>query len=161
MSWTRSLSAFDILASSGMAVIRGFDGEVAVDAGGGVDVGVAVGVKAGTGVEAGVDVGVAVGVKVGAGVDVGVGVAVGVKVGAGAGVGVGTGLPDRPQLSVRNPIRRRENARRRLLRFRNIGKHPFKMRFHKPLRVSETPKSCLIERVYRQSVPVFRYFEIV
>src|SRR5271165_4416647 len=107
MSWTRSLSALDILASSGMAVIGEADGEAAVDAGGGVGVGVAVGVKVGTGVGTGVDVGVAVGVKVGAGV----------------GVGVGTGLTDRPQLSVRNPIRRRENARRPLLRFRPILKN--------------------------------------
>jgi len=84
-----------------MAVIGGADGEVAVDAGGGVGAGVAVGVKVGAGV----------------GVGVGVGVAVGVKVGAGVGVGVGSGLTDRPQLSVRNAIRRRENARRRLLRF--------------------------------------------
>jgi len=102
MSWTRSLSALDILASSGMAVIGEADGEAAVDAGGGVEVGV----KVGTGVGAGVDVGAAVGVKVGAGV----------------GVGGGTGLTDRPQLSVRNPIRRRENARRPLLRFRPILK---------------------------------------
>src|SRR5271166_4116235 len=103
MSWTRSLSALDILASSGMAVIGEADGEAAVDAGGGVEVGV----KVGTGVGAGVDVGAAVGVKVGAGV----------------GVGGGTGLTDRPQLSVRNPIRRRENARRPLLRFRPILKN--------------------------------------
>jgi UDP-3-O-[3-hydroxymyristoyl] glucosamine N-acyltransferase len=122
MSWTRSLSALDILASSGMA---------AVDAGGGVGVGVAVGVKVGVGVGVGVDVGVAVGVKVGAGVAVGVdvGVAVGVKVGAGVAVGVDVGLTDRPQLRVRKPIRGRENARRRLVRFRPIVKHPFKMRF--------------------------------
>jgi len=40
MSWTRSLSALDILASSGMAVIGEADGEAAVDAGGGVEVGV-------------------------------------------------------------------------------------------------------------------------
>jgi len=117
MSCTRSLSASDILASSGMAVIGGADGEVAVDAGGGVGAGVAVGVKVGAGVGVGVGVGVAVGVKVGAGVGVGVGVEAGVKVGAGVGVGVGSGLTDRPQLSVRNAIRRRENARRRLLRF--------------------------------------------
>ena len=79
----------------------------------------------------GVDVGAAVGVKVGVGVGVGVdvGVAVGVKVGAGVGVGVDVGLTDRPQLSVRNPIRGRQNARRRLVRFRPIVKHPFKMRF--------------------------------
>ena len=43
--------------------------------------------------------------------------------GAGVGVGGGTGLTDRPQLSVRNPIRRRENARRPLLRFRPILKN--------------------------------------
>jgi hypothetical protein len=90
-----------------MAVIGEADGEAAVDAGGGVEVGVAVGVKVGTGVGAGVDVGAAVGVKVGAGV----------------GVGGGSGLTDRPQLSVRNPIRRRENARRLLLRFRPILKN--------------------------------------
>jgi hypothetical protein len=107
------------------------NGEAAVDAGGGVGVGVAVGVKVGTGVGAGVGVGVAVGVKVGTGVGagVGVGVVVGVKVGAGVGVGVDVGLTDRPQLSVRNPIRGRENARRRLVRFRPIVKHPFNMRF--------------------------------
>ena len=40
MSWTRSLSALDILASSGMAVISEADGEAAVDTGGGVEVGV-------------------------------------------------------------------------------------------------------------------------
>ena len=83
-----------------MAVIGEADGEAAVDAGGGVEVGV----KVGTGVGAGVNVGAAVGVKVGAGV----------------GVGGGTGLTDRLQLSVRNPIRRRENARRR---FRPILKN--------------------------------------
>ena len=117
MSWTRSLSALDILASSGMAVIGEADGEAAVDAGGGVQVGV----KVGIGVGAGVKVVVKVGTGVGAGVDVGA--AVGVKVGAGVGVGGGTGLTDRPQLSVRNPIRRRENARRLLLRFRPILKN--------------------------------------
>jgi hypothetical protein len=89
MSWTRSLSALDILASSGMAVIGEADGEAAVDAGGGVEVGAAIGVK----------------------------------VSAGVGVGGGTGLTDRPQLSVKNPIRRRENARRPLLRFRPILKN--------------------------------------
>ena len=79
----------------------------------------------GVGAGVGVGVGVAVGVKVGTGVgaDVDVGAAVGVKVGAGVGVGGGTGLTDRPQLSVRNPIRRRENARRPLLRFRPILKN--------------------------------------
>jgi len=117
MSWTRSLSALDILASSGMAVI----GEAAVDAGGGVEVGVTVGIGVGAGVNVGVAVGVKVGTGVGAGVDVGT--AVGVKVSAGVGVGGGTGLTDRPQLSVRNPIRRRENARRPLLRFRPILKN--------------------------------------
>jgi len=110
MSWTRILSALDILASSGMAVIGG----AAVDAGGGVErstgagveVGVAVGVDVGAEVGAGVEVGVAVGVDVGAGVEAGVEigvVAVGVDVGAGVGAGVPTGLTDRPQLSVRNP----------------------------------------------------------
>src|SRR4029077_18203643 len=121
MSWTRSLSALDILASSGMAVIGEADGEAAVDAGGGVEVGVTVGIGVGAGVNVGVAVGVKVGTGVGAGVDVGT--AVGVKVSAGVGVGGGTGLTDRPQLSVRNPIRRRENARRPLLRFRPILKN--------------------------------------
>ena len=91
MSWTRILSALDILASSGMAVIGG----AAVDAGGGVER------STGAGVEVGVAVGVDVGAEVGAGVEVGV--AVGVDVGAGVGAGVPTGLTDRPQLSVRNP----------------------------------------------------------
>ena len=87
-------------------------GEAAVDAGGDVEVGVKVGIGVGAGVNVGVAVGVKVGTGVGAGVDVGT--AVGVKVSAGVGVGGGTGLTDRPQLSVRNPIRRRENARRPL-----------------------------------------------
>jgi hypothetical protein len=92
----------DILASSGMAVIGEADGEAAVDAGGGVEVGVKVGIGVGAGVE--------------------VGAAIGVKVSAGVGVGRGTLLTDRPQLSVRNPIRRRESARRPLSRFRPILK---------------------------------------
>ena len=124
MSCTRSLSASDILASSGMAVIGGADGEVAVDAGGGV--------------------GVAVG-GVGVGVGVNVGVAVGVKVGAGVAVGVDVGLTDRPQLSVRNPTRGRENARRRLVRFRPIVKHPFKMRFKQRWMIPHRDTICLFQ----------------
>ena len=105
-----------------MAVIGEADGEAAVDAGGGVEVGVKVRIGVGAGVNVGVAVGVKVGTGVGAGVDVGA--AVGVKVSAGVGgVGGGTGLTERPQLSVRNPIRRRENARRPLLRFRPILKN--------------------------------------
>ena len=50
-------------------------------------------------------------------------------VGAGVGAGVGTGLTDRPQLNGRNASGRRENARKRLLRFRPIVKHPLKIRF--------------------------------
>ena len=73
----------------------------------------------GAGVGVGADVGVAVGVKVGAGVGVGVG----------AGAGVGTGLTERPQLNRRNAVRRKENARKQLLRFRPIVKHPLKIRF--------------------------------
>jgi len=131
VSWTRRRSAPDILASSGMVVIGWADGDTGGGVGrpAGVDVGVEVvaGVKVGSGVGAGVGVGVVVGVKVGSGVrvGVGVGVVVGVKVGSGVGAGVGTGLTDRPQLSVRKPIRRRENARRRLLRFRPIVKKSF------------------------------------
>ncbi len=105
-----------------MVVIKEADGEVAVDVGGGVGAGVAVGVKVGAGAGGGVDVGAADGVKVGAGVGEGVDVGVGdgVKVGVRVGEDDGTGLTDRPQLSVRNPIRRRENARRLLLTSRPI-----------------------------------------
>jgi UDP-3-O-[3-hydroxymyristoyl] glucosamine N-acyltransferase len=118
-----------------MAAIGGADGEAGVDAGGGV------------GVEVGAGVGVAVGVKVGVGVGVGVdvGVAVGVKVGAGVGVGVDVGLTDRPQLSVRNPIRGRQNARRRLVRFRPIVKHPFKMRFKQRWMIPHRDTICLFQ----------------
>ena len=78
-------------------------------------------------VGAGVGTGVGVGVAVGAGVETGVGV--GVAVGSGVGAGVGTGLTGRPQLNRRNASGRRENARKRLLRFRPIVKHPLKIRF--------------------------------
>src|SRR5208282_1499089 len=94
-------------------------------------VGVAVGVKPGSGVGATVIAGVGGAVGVGATVSsgVGAGVGVGVKVGSGVGVGVGTGLTDWPQLSVRKHIRRRDTARKQELRFRSIVKNPFKTRF--------------------------------
>jgi len=84
--------------------------------------------------KAGSGLGVGVGVAVGGGVSVGIGVGVlvGVKAGSGVGVGVGTGLADGPQLSVRKLIRRRENARKQLCRFRFIAKKPFKTRFKPP-----------------------------
>jgi len=97
---------------------------VAVGVGVGVAAGVGVGV--GVGVAAGVGVGVGVGVAAGVGVGVGVGVVAGVAVGVAVGVGVGGGLTDRPQLSVRMLISRRENARKQLSRFRFIAKNPLK-----------------------------------
>src|SRR5262249_39692708 len=109
-------------ASSGMVVLGGADG----DAAGGVAL--SAGVDIGVGGEAGAGVGVGVGVSVSVGVSVGTGV----SVGFGVGVGVGTGLTDRLQLSVSKLIRRRENARKQLLRFRFIAKKPFKMRFKLP-----------------------------
>jgi hypothetical protein len=110
-----------------MVVIGGADGDpgggVARPAGAGVVVGVGVGDGAGVGVDVGVVVGVGVGVEVGVGV----------------GVGVGSGFTDRLQLSVRKLIRRRENARKQLLRFRFIAKKPFKTRF-KPLYLGDREK---------------------
>ena len=109
-----------------MAVIGGADGDAdgAVARPAAVDfcVGLVVGDEAGARVAVGVGVGVVAGVGVAAGVGVGVGVAVGVAV----GVGVGGGLTDRPQLSVRMLISRRENARKQLSRFRFIAKNPLK-----------------------------------
>ena len=142
MSCTRRRSASDILASSGIVVI----GWAEVDAGGGdarpagtevgvgavviVEVGsgvgesvgveVAVGVEVGSGVGENVGVEVAVGVEAGSGVGVGVGVEVAVGVEVGPGVGVGVGTTDRPQPSIREPIRRRKNARKQVPRFRSI-----------------------------------------
>jgi hypothetical protein len=124
VSWTRSRSALDMLASSGMVVIGEADG----DAGGGVrgPAGVAAGVGVVVGVKVGPGVGVGVGVMAGVRVGSGVGLLVGFKVGSGVGAGVGTGLTERPQLSVKRPIRRRENARKQLVTFRAIVKNRFK-----------------------------------
>ena len=109
-----------------MAVIGGADGDAdgAVARPAAVDfcVGLVVGDEAGARVAVGVGVGVAAGVGVG----VGVGVVAGVAVGVAVGVGVGGGLTDRPQLSVRMLISRRENARKQLSRFRFIAKNPLK-----------------------------------
>jgi hypothetical protein len=106
--------------------------------------------EAGSGV--GVGVGVSVGVGVGLGVGAGVGVSLGVGVGVAVGVGVGTGLTDWPQLSVREPTRRRENARKQLLRFRFIAKDPFKMRF-KLLEPALRTNFSIFEKVTRREPP--------
>ena len=85
-------------------------------------VGVGLAVAAGDKVASGVGVGVAVaaGDKVASGVGVGVAVAAGVKVASGVGVGVGAWFSDRLQLTARDPMRKRKNARRQPLRFRSM-----------------------------------------
>src|SRR6516164_8534459 len=68
----------------------------------------------------GVGLAVAAGDKVASGVGVGVAVAAGVKVASGVGVGVGAWFSDRLQLTARDPMRKRKNARRQPLRFRSM-----------------------------------------
>jgi UDP-3-O-[3-hydroxymyristoyl] glucosamine N-acyltransferase len=80
----------------------------------GPGIGEGVGVGMGDGVGKGVVLGGVVGVKVG------VGVGEGVEVGDEVGVGVGSGLFDSSQPNRKNPTRRREAARKRLVRFRPI-----------------------------------------
>jgi len=66
----------------------------------------------------GVGLAVAAGDKVASGVGVGVAVAAGVKVAS--GVGVGAWFSDRLQLTARDPMRKRKDARKQPLRFRSI-----------------------------------------
>ena len=68
----------------------------------------------------GVGLAVAAGDKVASGVGVGVAVAAGVKVASGVGVGVGAWFSDRLQLTARDPMRKRKDARKQPLRFRSM-----------------------------------------
>lgn len=105
----------------------------------GVEAGSGAGVTVISGVGAAVGVGVTVSSGVGAGVGVGVAVSSGLGAGSGVGVGVGVGLTDWPQLSVREPIRRRKNARKQELRFRSIVKKSFQNAIQATLGNQETP----------------------
>ena len=68
----------------------------------------------------GVGLAVAAGDKVASGVGVGVAVAAGVIVASGVGVGVGAWFSDRLQLTARDPMRKRKDARKQPLRFRSM-----------------------------------------